>query len=252
MFRVAVVGGEKAKDISTVLKMCLEKLGIQYQVREYSMPVELLWDLEEDNYFDVYFIDTELEAMNPLELTENIRKKYDKEYVVWVSSSMKYCIQGYEYQIYRYLMEKEIHVKLPQILLDIVDKVKTKDIQQYVIEACSKIMKIEYRDILYFYVDGKYTYFKTKQEIYRDRKFLKGVFEEAENHTKEFAYVDKGCVVNVNHIIKLENKKITMDNGEVIQVSIPQNQKLKKTIQNYWEDNILKKTDKEFKIDIIC
>ena len=232
--------------------MCLEKLGIQYQVREYSMPVELLWDLEEDNYFDVYFIDTELEAMNPLELTKSIRKKYDKEYVVWVSSSMKYCIQGYEYQIYRYLMEKEIHVKLPQILLDIVDQIKVKDIQQYVIEEYSKIMKIEYRDILYFYVDGKYTYFKTKQGIYRDRKSLKWVFKETENHTNEFAYADKGCVVNVNHIIKLENKKITMDNGEVLQVSIPQSQKLKQTIQNYWEDNILKKTDKEFKTDNIC
>ena len=84
MFRVAVTGGEKTKYISTVLTTCLEKLEIQYQVREYPMPVELLWDLEEDNYFDAYFIDTELGAMNPLELTKSIRKKYDKEYVVWI------------------------------------------------------------------------------------------------------------------------------------------------------------------------
>lgn len=187
MFRIAVTGEkeEKIEEIHTVLKKCSEELQIRYQVQEYSMPMELLWEVEENNYYDVYIIHTELSRTNMLKFTEYIRKKCEKAYIIWVSSSMEYCIQGYEYEIYRYLMEDEVEERLPRILLEIEEKISK--IQQYVIEEYSRIIKIEYLDILYFYVDGKYTYFKTIHGIYRDRKSLKWVYEELKNHTEEFA-----------------------------------------------------------------
>ena len=89
-----------------------------------------------------------------------------------------------------------------------------------------------YEDILYLDVAGKYVYFHTKQGEIRERTSLQKVF--AALGAPEFVYTDKSHIVNLKHVMQLEGNTVVMRNQERIPVSIPQGQKLKKTISDYW------------------
>lgn len=51
---------------------------------------------------------------------------------------------------------------------------------------------------------------------------------------KEFVYTDKSHIVNLKHVMQLEGNTVVMRNQERIPVSIPQGQKIKKAISDYW------------------
>jgi len=82
------------------------------------------------------------------------------------------------------------------------------------------------------YVEGKYTYFCTRNDIVKTRKALGTVFNEL--NVRDFVYVNKGNIVNLQHVMALRDKTVIMRDGQELPVSIPQFKKLKKAISDYW------------------
>lgn len=235
MIKIAVVDDDEAmtSKLKRVVNDFYEQEKREHILKIYNMPGELLWDLEEGRYYDIYFLDIEM-SVSGLELARNIRLKYEEPYIVFVTAYMKYCIQGYEYNAYRYITKDCMDEKIPLVLENMTQRIAASQKKFYYIENYSDISKIAYDNIYYLCIEGKYTYLYTSNNTYRVRKPLKTVY--AELNSKEFIYVDKSCVVNLRHVLELENNCVVMRNQAEIQVSIPQYQNVKKAISNYWRN----------------
>ena len=77
------------------MKKCLTEKGMEYEIKLYNTPGNLVWDLEEQTYFDIFLIDIEMSGINGLELAQKIRLKHLKPYLVFITSHMEYSVEGY-------------------------------------------------------------------------------------------------------------------------------------------------------------
>ena len=56
--------------------------------------------------------------------------------------------------------------------------------------------------------------------------------------SEQFMYVDRGYIANIQQIMKLKNRDVYMANGEVIPVSGPQLETVRKKLMEYWRKNV--------------
>lgn len=238
MIRVAIVDDEMkfTGQVREITQQYFEARNIPYEAVIYQMPQELLWDVEEEQYFDIYLIDIEMPTVNGMELAHAIRQKYDEPYIIFVTSHLEYSIRGYEYNVWRYITKDKMQETLPLAFDSLQMKLSEKPQKLYVIEMHSRIIKIAYGDIYYLHKEGKYTNFYTKQGMERERKPLNKVYEELND--PEFQFADRAYVVNLRHVMTLGDYIVTLRDGTEVPVSIPQFQKMKKIISDYWRGNL--------------
>lgn len=55
---------------------------------------------------------------------------------------------------------------------------------------------------------------------------------------EEFMYVDRGSIVNIQHILKLKDNEIYLSDGEILPVSGPQLGVVKKRLNAYWRKHV--------------
>ena len=128
--------------------------------------------------------------------------------------------------------------KLPIALGGMCEVIHNNAQNWYIIETANSIEKINYRDIYYLYVEGKYTHFHTRdgQKDSRVRKPLGEVYVEL--NAPEFVYLDKSRVVNVQHVMSVKQLDVKMRNGEILTVSRTQIKNLREQIKKYMGRNM--------------
>ena len=93
------------------------------------------------------------------------------------------------------------------------------------------------KDILYIQREGKNSiFYLANQDILKQRKSLVPIMEKL--NSSDFVFIDRGTVVNLAHIVSIQNTTIELDNGHFILASIPRMKELKFQLQNLWRDSL--------------
>ena len=53
-----------------------------------------------------------------------------------------------------------------------------------------------------------------------------------------FLPIERGCIVNIEHICKIQRNEVYMDNGDILEISRNNIQKVKKRVSRYWGENV--------------
>ena len=96
--------------------------------------------------------------------------------------------------------------------------------------------KIPCREILYIQREGKNASIVSEHGISTVRKSLQQVFEELS--AEEFIYIDRGCIVNIIHIMQIKEGMAVLKNGVSLPVSRSHLQEVKERINTYWGRHI--------------
>ena len=68
------------------------------------------------------------------------------------------------------------------------------------------------------------------------RKSLQQVLEEL--GAEEFIFTDRGCIVNLIHILQVKDGTVVLKDGTVLPVSRSHVQEVKEEINRYWGEHI--------------
>ena len=123
MLKIAIIDDDKnfAEHLKSVVAQSFKAEQEEYSIVLYTSPTDLEWDLEDKHYFDIFFIDVELPKESGLELAHRIRLKYDEPFIIFVSNYMQYCIRGYEYNAWRYIIKKQFQECLKYCVLSSIN-----------------------------------------------------------------------------------------------------------------------------------
>lgn len=193
----------------------------------------LLYELEDGGSFDLCFLDIEMPGMDGMTLSRRLREKDEKLLLIFVTSHISYAVEGYEVNAFAYLPKLMLKEKLDGILKRGCEELLRREEKSYCLENASKIERIFYSEILYIYKEGKDSVLVTERRELSVRKPLSKVMEELEG--KEFMMTDRGYVVNLSKIFRLEGRELTMINGAVLPVSRSHLKELKENIHRYWK-----------------
>ena len=218
-------------------KACLRRCGCGGKVSVYMDSRSLLCDIAEDGFFfDLILLDIEMPGENGMELAGHIRPFLPDVKIIFITSHLEYAIDAYGLSIFRYVPKEEVKERLPAAIEDAVRLISLEEGRVYTIQTSSRLQKIPYRDIFYIERDGKNASIVTASGISKVRRSLQQVYEELD--AQEFIFIDRGCIVNIIHIMQIRDGSAVLKNGAVLAVSRSHLGLVKEQLSSYWGRHI--------------
>lgn len=240
MFKVAVIDDsqEMTEMVREIIKCQAIVSGIESElmIKTFTDPEALLDDLKDGKYFHIYILDVEMPKMNGVVLADKIRKLKDEGYIIFLTCHPEFAIRGFELEIYQFILKNDMKKRLPVMLERLFEKCKQEHTAFYHIANQHRMEKIKCRDIIYVRKDGKNCILYTEKEEHFDRKTMEQVRQLLEPNG--FICIDRGRIVNIEHIQKIEKNEVHMDNDVVLEISRANIRKAKSRLLEYWGERL--------------
>lgn len=220
-----------------IAESCLRKNGSPGRIFPYTDSDNLLYDIAEDGFFfDLILLDIEMPGNTGMELAEKIKPCLPNVKIIFITSHMEYAIDAFELSVFRYVPKDDIDRRLSAAIRDAVKLIELEDGKAYTIQTNSRFEKIPYKDIYYIERDGKNASICSVGGGSKVRKSLQQVYGEL--NAEEFIYIDRGCIVNMIHIMQIKDGSAVLKNGASLPVSRAHLQEVKAQINDYWGAHI--------------
>lgn len=236
MIRIAILDDSESDclRIEKIAKEYFEKIQKPCEITVFKQSDILFLDLRERKYFDFFLLDMEMPDKTGLEVAQEIRQHYLEPVIIFVTNYLEYAIEAYEVNAFRYIPKLILDEKLPQAIEAMLPRIEQLNQRAYVIKKEIRAEKIFYRNIFYVKKDKKEIVIVHRDGESRERKTLQEFYEIA--GTEEFFYIDKGCIVNVQHIMSFKKDEVKMRNQTILTVSRPRYHEVQERILAYWEE----------------
>jgi len=237
MIKIAILDdSEMDRELmAQITRKVFDEKKISCTVDIFSKSRDLVAEVAEQHYYDIFLLDMEMPEKNGLQVAKEIRRYYIEPAIVFVTNHVEHAVAAFEVNAFRYIPKKLIREKLLQAYDVLVPKIEQLDQRSYIIEREDGIEKILYRNIFYIRKDGKYVMISHRNGETRQRKTLQDIYRDL--GAEEFFYVDKSYVVNVQHILSCKRGELNMRDGNVVPVSRPRYHAVREKILKYWKDN---------------
>lgn len=232
---IAICDDDKAavESHKNITENYLKKCGSIGKIETYTTSDNLLYDITGDkHFFDLILLDIEMPGSTGMEIAEKIKPYLPNVKIIFITSHIEYAIDAFELSIFRYVPKADIDKRLPAAIQDAIKLIELEDGKTYTIQTKSRLEKIPYREIYYIERDGKNASITASGGVSRVRKSLQQVYSEL--GADEFIFIDRGCIVNMIHIMQIKNGMAVLKNGEALPISRSHLQEVKEQINHYW------------------
>lgn len=239
MIYIAICEDEKKtlEELRNKVTEFLEKNMIMAEVEIYSQSRMLLYDIQEGKHFDLIFSDIEMPNIDGMKLVKQIKKYLSEVLIIFITSHLKYAIDAFELSIFRYVPKDSISDRLPFALSDAIKTINLQKDEFYVIETLSRLEKIPYKNIMYIQRQGKNSiFYLTDNTSTRIRKSLSQLYDEF--NQEDFAYIDRGTIVNLAHIMMMADGNVKMSNGEYLYSGQTKIEEVKNKMNAFWRKKL--------------
>lgn len=173
---------------------------------------------------DIYFLDIDFKQKQytGIDLAKRIRKNNLEAIIIFATNFIEYAPEGYEVQAFRYLLKRDIHIKLEQCLLQTISKLQTER-ESLQINISGEIQTIPLVDILYIESQGHLALIhvlKKGNQTPKTYRFYSSLANlESDLAAQGFLRIQKSYLVNIRRIQKYQCNEAQLDNGQILRVS---------------------------------
>lgn len=239
MIRIAICDDEQTAVSlhENITRNCLNACGMGCEITTYTRSSNLLYDIVEDSFFyDLILLDIEMPGISGMEISEKIKPCLPNIKIIFVTTHIEYAIDAFELSIFRYIPKNNLEKRLIAAITDAAKLIELEAGQEYIIQTNSRMEKIPFKEILYIQRDGKNASIISSSGISKVRKSLQQVYDEI--GTNEFIFIDRGCIVNIIHVMKVSDGMAVLKNGEQLPISRSHLQNVKQQINRFWGAHI--------------
>ncbi len=239
MLHIAICDDDKAavQSHKEIAKNCLQQCKSIGKITLYTASDNLLYDITEDHFFyDLILLDIEMPGNTGMEIAEKIRPYLPDIRIIFITSHLEYAIDAFELSVFRYVPKHDTEKRLPAAIQDAIRLILLEDGTFYTIQTNNRLEKIPCRDIYYIERDGKNACITAAGGVSKVRKSLQQVYEEL--GAEEFIYIDRGCIVNIIHILQVKQSMAVLNTGVSLPISRSHLQEVKEQINTYWGKHI--------------
>ncbi len=239
MVHIAVI--DDKKEILDKICLLLQKTtAMQDDVKicPFTSAEEFLESAEGGVEYNLLFSDIELEGMGGLELGRTVKKKYPGMYLVYLTSYSEYAAESYLVEAYQYILKQDMEDRIPGIVNYLIKRIR-KETKTYIwIGPERNRQRICCEEIIYINKpkSEKYIRIHTIKEEYKERATIKEIMERL--NKKDFILVDRSNIVNMRHIVQVDNDTIYLENEFKVLMSRSRLNNVREQICNYWRGKI--------------
>lgn len=184
---------------------------------------------------DLYLLDMEFpskDGLSGLSIGKKIKDLYPWAVIIYVTCHVEYAIEAFEVNAFRYIPKVLLEKKLPEAYKILEPEIEHRGEEYFEVMMEKRMERIAKSQIYYMYKDKKYVVIIHSKGECKIRASL-GEIQERLNQ-ECFLRIDKGCVVNIIHVMSVEPYRVKMRTGDFLTVSHPQFKNVKAKIAEYW------------------
>lgn len=204
------------------------------QVDSFYDPNELMACYEAGERYDVLFLDARMEPISGIELGREIRRKDPMVCIIMVSSYLEYAPEGYEINVFRYLMKPITQETLRQVLQDIPQELSRH--RKLLLHVSGYELLLQTDEILYAEAANRECFL-----FYQSDKIALSIsLSELKHKLAEdcFFRVHRKYLVNMGRIREFDDSNLTLDNGITLPISRRRRGEFKVYMDKYLEGGI--------------
>lgn len=187
-----------------------------FETYTYYNPLRLINQLDEEN-FDFFILDIEMNEMSGIELAKNIRERGILAPIVFLTSYKEYMEEVFQVQTFDYLLKPPTEDRMNQVL----DKLRQHigKSENYFIFSINKVThKIPTKDIVYFEKDKRRVLIHTLEETYKPYMSTNQVNEQLD---VDFVQIHSSFIINCSYIKELGKNFLLLNvKGEFVEIPI--------------------------------
>lgn len=220
MINIAICDGnkEELKATTYYVSKSLENLNITFEIMSFNDEYDLIDIINSSKkLYDIIILDIYMKVSNGIDIAKRIRE-FDKECkIIFITSSKDHAIHSYDVDAFYYILKPINEEKLITILKKAIDSLD-KENKQIIIKNKKGNYRIFYKDILYAESNARVVdiYLKSGEVISFYSK-LEDFIEKLQD--ERFIKCHKSYVVNIDHVLKIENNYIFIDNDKTLPIS---------------------------------
>ncbi|MBE6851207.1 MAG: response regulator transcription factor [Ruminococcus sp.] len=216
--------------IKDFLHRYLQENSIPNTMTEYESGMNLVYDIEEDAYYDLIFLDILMTGPHGMDIARKLRRVGYSGKIVFLTSTAEFAVDSYEVEASGYLLKPHNYEKLHALLDRLIDRTS---IGQYHVSFRNKIVSIPFSDVVYVESrnnicimhrkDGtEYTIYKKLCEI------------EKQLNDSRFLRCHQSYIVNMSFIVKAD-KQFELTTGDVVLIRQRSLKEIRKAYTDYAE-----------------
>jgi len=163
--------------------------------------------------YEALFIDIELPGISGMDVAKTVRENGYAGMIVFTTSHEQFVYEGYEVEAFRYLLKPVKENDIKNCVKKLLDG---KSKRSLVFSFNKKKYNIGFDEIVYISSYGHYITIHTEGNGYEWKYSLKELQKELPG---QFVRCHRSFIVNLDHMRKIEGKRIQMKNGSVIDVA---------------------------------
>lgn len=222
-----------------------EKFTEMYIASATHDPMEILDKLDNNIIPALYFLDIDMGpgAVNGIELASKIRKHNEKAVIVMITA-YNFALETYQMKIgvKDYILKgdiKEMSQRIKACLIDArLPMTESDDANHIFLVIHSNYAKVEV-DVSEIYYIEVVTGTQRKLNIHKSNGIMSAsaTLKELSGQARGIIFqCHKSYMININHIVSIDTKKrkIVMDNGDMVPLSLINIKKIKKELEGFF------------------
>ena len=227
-------------DISAQVRSISEGMGLESVIYMYSCGEEI--PCQHLKCCDIVFLEAAFpnSRIDGMTIARNIRRLGNTAIIIFITNNSDYACEGYEINVFRYILKDQVSYKLKSIAKMAIMQV-LQDRPRIQIPQSGESVSILLDDILYIEAQSHTVVFHLVKTTYtKHRKVVcynKISLLEEQLNNQGFMRIHRSFLINMRHITKLQCDKVTLANGQELNVSEKNYRSLKKKYHAWKELN---------------
>lgn len=217
-------------EITQLISRMIRKYQPDCEITEYSSGKELL---AAGKYYDLLFLDIQMEDMNGMETAEKIRQRGEETVIIFVTGIKEYVFDAFDVGAFHYLIKPVREEKLKEVLERAAGQIQKRTEgkkRQLFIRKRGRSITISVDDILYLENEMHKIAVHTRQETFT----FYGTMSELEQKVGEGFYrCHRGYLVNMAYVAEYDAETICLTNGESVYLAREKYQDFVKQYMRY-------------------
>ncbi len=204
-------------------------------VAGYQRPKLLLEEIEKRKCH-ILISDIDMPEMSGLEVAKRVKEANPRVFIIFVTAYMQYAIESYRMDAFQYVLKSELEERLPRILCRLTDMIERYRKNYCFIGAESQKKKVLFDDIIWSKKEknAKYVTYVMENESCSERTSLENAVAKLAN--PDFMIVERGCAVNLRHVMRLKDSALYLSNQDTVIISKARIVKVKEKLHRLWSE----------------
>lgn len=161
-----------------------------------------------------------------------LRKFDNRIIIVYLTVHEEFVRTGYEVKALDYICKKDIKRDLPVVLRRLSEESVDDRKNVYLITERLRTERVLYEEIIYVFRRGQNVVFALTRGEVMERNALQRVMYKLKG--REFVQIERGYIVNLNHIVRIKAREVYLTNGLSFRASKERIDEVRERMQEYW------------------